>query len=62
MHLSPPPLEAVIVETDGSFPAKGDPCALDEFKKIDRSMSIVAETEQIADCRKFVLESKSANF
>ena len=32
----------------GRYQAR-DPCALDEFKKIDRSMPIVAETEQIGD-------------
>ncbi|WP_407164882.1 hypothetical protein [Bradyrhizobium sp. ORS 111] len=41
------PLEVVVTETDGTFLAKRDLCTLDEFNKIDRSMPIVAETEQI---------------
>jgi hypothetical protein len=47
MHLNPQPLEAVIAETDGIFPAERDPGAPDEFRKIDRSIPMVAETEQI---------------
>jgi hypothetical protein len=48
-RMNPQRLEVVIADTDGIFPARRDPCALDEFKKIDRSMPIVAETEQIGD-------------
>jgi hypothetical protein len=43
----------------GIFPARRDPRLLDEFKKIDRSTPIVAETEQIAEI--CLLEIKSAN-
>jgi hypothetical protein len=58
MHLNPQPLEVVIAETDGIFPAKRDPCALDEFRKIDRSMPIVAETEQILNRQNSPLNSR----
>jgi hypothetical protein len=37
-RMNPQRLEVVIADTDGIFPARRDPCALDEFKKIDRSM------------------------
>jgi hypothetical protein len=34
-------------------------CLLDRFQKIDQSMPIVAETEQIANCRNFSLKSRA---
>jgi hypothetical protein len=41
------------------FPPTRAPCVLGELKKIDRSMPIVAETEQVADRRNFCLNSRS---
>jgi dihydrofolate reductase len=59
MHLNPRPLEVVIAESDGIFPAKRDACALDEFKKFHRSMPIVAETEQNLNRRNSPLNSRA---
>jgi len=57
MHLNLQPLE-VVVTADGIFPAKRDLCTLDEFNKIDRSMPIVAETEQILNRQNSPLNSR----
>jgi hypothetical protein len=53
------PLEVVVGETDGIFSVKRDACALNEFKKIDRSIPIVSETEKILNRRIFPLKSKA---
>jgi hypothetical protein len=52
-------LEVVVGETDGIFSAKRDACALNEFKKIDRSIPIVSETEKILNRRILPLKSKA---
>jgi hypothetical protein len=59
MHLNPQTLEVVVAETVHIFPAKHNSRALDEFRIIDQSLSIVAETEPILNRRNSLLKSRS---
>ncbi len=54
----PPSAGAGWLPRNGIFPVKRDPCALHEFKMIDRSMPIVAETEQILNRQNSPLNSR----
>jgi hypothetical protein len=51
--------ELVIAKADGIFPGDAARCMLDESQRIDRSIPIVTETEQIADRRNSSLNSRA---